>query len=88
MVTEIKCERMTAWDFDHCAECRRFISRHGKGLNNWACKLNNKTAYERRAFGGIWAYAYLHDRGMEIDIPEVVVIPVSKRQKKNPKNKI
>jgi len=78
MATEIKCERMTTWDFDHCNECRRFILRNKKGLDNWACKLNNKTAMERRAFGMIWASAYLQDRGVEIDIPEVVVIPVRK----------
>ena len=82
MPTEIKCERMTVWDFDHCIDCRKFISRRKKGLDNWACKLNNKTAGERRAFGEIWACAYLQDRGMEITVPEVVVIPVSKRQKK------
>ena len=78
MATEIKCERMTVWDFDHCIDCRKFISRQRKGLNNWGCKLNNKTAMERRAFGMIWASAYLQDRGMEIDIPEVVIISIRK----------
>ena len=79
MLTEIKCERMTTWDFDHCFECRRFISRDKKGLDNWACKLNNETAKERREFGMIWATAYLQGRGMEITVPEVVIIPVRKR---------
>jgi hypothetical protein len=76
MPTEVKCEQMTTWDFEHCNKCRRFISRHKKGLDNWACKLNNKTASERREFGMIWASAYLKDRGMDIAIPDVVVIPV------------
>ena len=26
MPTEIKCERMDEWDFDHCIECKRFIN--------------------------------------------------------------
>ena len=79
MPTEIRCERMKTWDFDHCLECRRFKIRRGKGLDNWACKLNNETAKERREFGMIWATAYLQDQGMEITIPEVVIIPVRKR---------
>ena len=85
MTTEIKCERMTVWDFDHCAECRRFRSRVGKGLNNWECVLNSETAKERREFGKIWAFAYLQDRGVKIDIPDVSIIPVSKRKKKERK---
>jgi len=76
MATEIRCNRMTVWDFEHCIKCKRFRVRRGKGLDNWGCILNNKTAKERRAFGMIWASAYLQDRGTEITIPEVVIIPV------------
>ena len=72
---------MTTWDFNHCIECKRFQLRRGKGLNNWACKLNNENAKERRAFGEIWACKYLNERGLKIKIPEVVIIYVGKRKK-------
>jgi len=82
MATEIKCERMSVWDFDHCTDCRHFRLRRGKGLDNWGCALNSGTAQERRNFGMIWASAYLQDKGAPIPIPEVAVTKVSKRKRK------
>jgi hypothetical protein len=73
---------MTVWDFDHCNDCKRFRTRSKKGLNNWGCAHNEATAKERRDFGMIWAIAYLQDRGLDTTIPEVEIIPVSKRKKK------
>ena len=64
MPTEIKCERMTTWNFDHCHECRRFRVRRGKGLNNRGCAHNDANTKERRDFGMIWAATYLQDRAM------------------------
>jgi len=87
MTTEIKCEIMTVWDFEHCADCRRFRARSGKGLNNWGCTLNSETPQEKRDFGMIWDAAYLQDNGYKTSIPEVVIIPVSKRKKVIQKNK-
>jgi len=83
MKTVIKCERMKTWDFDHCHDCKRFRVRRGKGLNNWGCVLNNDTAKEKREFGMIWAIAMLQDRRqLNISIPEVEIIYVSKWKKK------
>lgn len=82
MPIEIKCERMTTWDFDHCLDCKRYKARSNKGLNNWGCAHNGATAKERRDFGMVWATAYLQDHGIDVPIPEVVIIPVSKRKKK------
>ena len=82
MPTEIKCELMTTWNFDHCHECKRYRVRRGKGLNTWGCAHNEANAKERRDFGMIWATAYLQDRGYDISIPKVTIIPVSKRKNK------
>jgi hypothetical protein len=80
MQTEIKCELMDEWDFDHCFECKRFSRAHGKGLNNWRCKLNNENAKERRDFGMIWAIFYLHEVH-DLKLPEVKVTRVRKWKK-------
>ena len=83
MPTKIKCELMEIWDFDHCLECKRFISRIGKGLRNWECKLNRDNANERREFAMIWATAYLNDRGMDIgSVSEVEIEFVGKKKRK------
>jgi len=82
MVIKIKCEVMTVWDFDHCIECKRFKLQRGKGLKNWGCKLNKETPEERRGFSKVWAMFYLQYRGFDVTIPEVAIIPVSKRKKK------
>ena len=77
----INCERMAVWDFDHCIDCRRFKARHSKGLNNWGCSLNNATAKERSDFGMVWAAAWLRDRGIKIQVPEVIIVPVKSKRK-------
>jgi hypothetical protein len=82
MVIEIKCEIMTTWDYEHCIECRRFSVKYGKGLKNWRCKLNSDTVNEQRNFSLIWAYLYLQNNGMDVDLPEVAVIYVGKPKRK------
>ena len=81
MLTKIKCEKMTVWDFESCHDCKRLRVRSGKGLNNWGCAHNESTAKERRNFGMVWATAYLRDKGYGITIPEVKVIYVGKKKK-------
>jgi len=71
MPTEIKCELMDEWDFDHCFECKRFSKTRGKGLNNWRCKLNNENAKERRDFGTVWAYHYLDLPPAEVKVTRI-----------------
>jgi hypothetical protein len=56
--------------------------RRGKGLNNWGYAHNEATAKERRDFGMIWVAVYFENRGLDIGIPTVEIVPVSKRKKK------
>jgi len=83
MPTEIKCERMTIWDFDHCIDCKRFRVRRGKGLNNWGCAHNESSAKEKSDFGMIWALAYLQNHGYNINVPEVIINYIGKRRRKS-----
>jgi hypothetical protein len=76
MPTEIKCELMDEWDYDHCITCKRFRPKQGKGLKNWGCVLNNENANERREFGLIWAYHYL-----DLPLVEVKVTRIRKWKK-------
>jgi len=62
----IKCDKIKGeWDYETCVECNNFSMtiRHGKH-RLWRCKLNNKTAAEKRIFQNIWAVDYLISRGM------------------------
>jgi hypothetical protein len=90
MATTIKCDQMTeGWDSDVCMECKNFSTgRTAKG-RNWRCKLNNKSAAERRGFYMIWATDYLIMCGkLNENLEEKVVVDYigkKKRKKKGEK---
>ena len=84
MAENIKCDQMAdGWNYDTCWECKHFLtSRTSKG-RIWRCKLNNRTAAEKRAFYTLWGINYLIERDMldESCRSEVAVEYVGKRRR-------
>jgi len=78
----IHCDQMCdCWSYDTCVKCRHFSCTVSPKGHQWSCRLNNKTAAEKRAFRSILTIEFLNAYGMNIPPDEIIIDYVGKKKK-------
>jgi|GEM_PF-2053096 len=78
----IHCDQVSdGWNYDTCAECKHFSCTVSPKGRQRRCKLNSRTAAEKRVFQTLVAVELLNARGMDITPDEIIIDYVGKKNK-------
>jgi hypothetical protein len=81
-MTTIHCDQVPdGWSYETCVRCRHFSCTVSPKGHQWRCKLNSKTAAEKRAFRMIVSIAFLNANGISFPPEEIAIDYVGKKKK-------